>query len=313
MHEASAAARARRRAGVLDLADAQAGVLHCGQLYARGWTPAQVRAELAGGRWRRTGTQTVATYTGPLSQPSMWWRAVLEVGPTAVLAGSTALQANGLQGITDDSLHVAAPKSSRPRRVSGVVVHETRRLRDEDVVATGLPRMRTAPAAVLAALWAVSDRQAALYLVAPVQQRMTTAAEVVASVSRITRHRRRQLLVAVAHDLACGAESLGELDFARLCRAAGLPEPSRQRIVRTPRGRFYLDVAWDDWRLAVEIDGAAHMEVSAWLADSWRQNEVVLSGRVVLRFPLVAVRLDPSRVVEQTRSALIRQGWRPQP
>lgn len=83
--------------------------------------------------------------------------------------------------------------------------------------------------------------------------------------------------------------------------------------MRTPEGRYYQDVSWDDWHLAVEIDGAAHMEVGTWMADSWRQNEVVLSGRVVLRFPGVAVRLDAPRVVGQTRTALVRQGRRPQP
>ncbi len=254
---------------------------------------------------------TVITYTGPPTRSSRWWCAVLEVGPTAVLAGATALQAAGMRGVDDTAIHVAAPKSARPRHPRGVVVHETRRLLEGDAVNSGLPRLRTAVAALFAALWAVSDRQAALYLVAPVQQRLTEPAELAHAAERVRRHPRRSLITAVISDLVTGAESLGELDFAGLCRRAGLPEPTRQRVVRRPGGRYYLDVEWEQWGVAVEIDGAAHRDAETWVEDAWRQNEVVITGRVVLRFPQVTIRVDPDRVMAQTRSALIRRGWRP--
>ena len=64
----------------------------------------------------------------------------------------------------------------------------------------------------------------------------------------------------VVADLTDGAHSLGELDFARLCRERGLPEPSRQAVRRGPRGTIYLDVRWDHLRLVVEIDGAQHTQ-----------------------------------------------------
>lgn len=65
------------------------------------------------------------------------------------------------------------------------------------------------------------------------------------------------------------------------------------------------------WSLAAEIDGIAHMSVATWLDDAWRQNDVVIGGRTVLRFPQLAVRLHPDRVIEQTTAGLLRHGWRP--
>jgi len=254
---------------------------------------------------------TVIAYTGPPTRSSRWWRAVLEVGPSAALAGPTALQASGLRGIDEGALHVVAPKSSRPRHPRGVVVHETRRLLPGDVVGSGVPRLGVAPAALFAALWAVSDRQAALYLVAPVQQRLTEPLDLAHAAERIRRHPRRGLITAVIGDLATGAESLGELDFAGLCRRHGLPEPTRQRVVHHPGGRYYLDADWEEWGVAVEIDGDAHRDAKTWVDDAWRHNEVVITGRVVLRFPQVTVRVDPARVMAQTRAALVRRGWRP--
>ena len=52
----------------------------------------------------------------------------------------------------------------------------------------------------------------------------------------------------------CSLHSLGELDFARLCRERGLPEPTRQAVCKGPDGRVFLDVRWE-CGLVVEIDG----------------------------------------------------------
>jgi hypothetical protein len=300
-----------RRAAARQLADEQAGMLHRRQLYELSWTTAQIDAQIRAGRWRRTGWQTLATYTGPLTWESRAWWALLETSPQAVLAGVTALQVAGLKGLDEPKLHVAVPKSSRPRPTPGVVAHETRRLREDHIAPTVLPRMRATPAAVFAAMWAASDRQAALYLVMPEQQRLVRGTELLDEANRVSRHPRAPLIRAVASDVAGGAEALGELDFADLCRRGGLPPPTRQAVVHAERGRYYLDVRWDRWRVSVEIDGVAHMHVATWLNDAWRQNEVTLRGEVVLRFPQLAVRTDPARVLGQTQAALLRQGWRP--
>jgi len=55
-------------------------------------------------------------------------------------------------------------------------------------------------------------------------------------------------------------------------------------VVRTgPGGRVYLDVAWEDVGLVVEIDGGQHALALNPVDDALRQNEVTLGDDLVLR------------------------------
>ena len=291
------------------------------QLRALGITTAQMRAELDAERWRLVGLSTLAVAPPSPGDRADWWLAVLECAPRcaagdlprAAVAGITSLQAAGLQGIQDDGfVHVAAPKSSRPMSPPpGVRVHETRRWRDEDVLHSGILRSRPEVAAVQAALWARSDREAALYLVAAVQQRVTTADAVSEALERVQRDKRRSLLRTVADEIRDGAQSLNELDFAVLCRRRGLPEPDRQVVVTHPGGRAYLDVRWRRWGVVVEIDGIGHLRPDRWIDDSLRHNEIVLAGDVVLRVPSLGLRLDPEPHLHAVERALRQGGWAP--
>lgn len=228
----------------------------------------------------------------------------------AVLDGVTALQAAGLTGY-EDAVNVSCPKSARPRRPAGVVVHETRRWNPDDVLVPGMPRMRPAVAAVHGALWARSDRQAALILAMAAQQRIARPVDLAEAASSVLRHRRRKLLVRVIADLIDGAQALSELDFAALCRRRGLPTPTRQFVVRRPGGRYYLDVCWEQWRLAVEIDGRHHESVQASIPDALRQNAVSNGGIRVLRIPLLGLRVSPDDFLDQVEFALRAAGWKP--
>jgi hypothetical protein len=60
-----------------------------------------------------------------------------------------------------------------------------------------------------------------LLITMAVQQGITTAEAAALELIRIRRDRRRALLHDVVRDLLDGAESLGELDFARECRRRG--------------------------------------------------------------------------------------------
>ena len=149
-------------------------------------------------------------------------------------------------------------------------------------------------------------------IAAAFQQRLVGRVDVEPVLARMTHARRRPLIVAAVDDAAAGAESIHEIDFARLCRRAGLPEPSRQ-AVRTDRAgrRRYRDVYFDAWRVHVEIDGGQHMEVRAWFADMRQHNEIAIAGERLLRFPGWALRHRPAEVVADVRAALEAAGWRP--
>lgn len=160
------------------------------------------------------------------------------------------------------------------------------------------------------ALWAKSDKQAALVLTMVVQQGLTTAHALGREMLRVRKDKRRILLYAVILDLMEGAASLGEAEFSLECRRRGLPEPSRQSLRRTARGNCYLDAEWEEWRVVVEIDGVQHSWASNVVADALRQNEVTLEGTTVLRLPLLGLRVAPDDFFAQIERALEAAGWR---
>src|ERR1700712_5280269 len=166
-----AARRVRRRDSVLRLAEEQAGVVSRTQLYAAGVSRGEVRANVRAGRWVRLGAHCVRTSTGAMTVAATWWSAVLEAGPRAFLDGETSLLAAGLEHYAPMRVRVSVPRGARIRhRNTTVDIRQTRRWHPHDVVGTGIPRSRPAVAAVRAALWARSDRQATLLLTMSVQQ-----------------------------------------------------------------------------------------------------------------------------------------------
>jgi very-short-patch-repair endonuclease len=143
-----------------------------------------------------------------------------------------------------------------------------------------------------------------LALVMPVQQRLVTGPRLVAATEVVTGRGPRALIRRLAMDIADGAHSLGELDFAEMCRRRRLPAPSRQVIRHGPRGRVYLDVRWDDVGLVVEIDGSQHLQGLNVTDDNLRQNAITLQGDMVLRIDLVGLRIYEEAFLDQVEEGL---------
>lgn len=292
------------------LAADQSGAVALRQLYAAGVPRWLVRLELRAGRWQRSGRQTVVVHNGPIDGPTRRWVAVLEAGPRAALDGVSALQAAGLDVLTDELVVVAVPRGTRRRRVRGARIRETRRYREQDVLRSGIPRTLPAVAALHAALWAVTDRQATYLLTVAVQQGLCRPAALSDAATAVRRHPRRRLVAQVVLDLAEGCRSLGELDVARAMRTRGLPEPARQAMRRRPSGTQYLDADFPDHDVTLEVDGVQHDLPDQRLADLVRDVVLATEGRTVVRIPLVAWRLDEDAVLEALEGLFVSRGWR---
>lgn len=303
----SSARRQRRRKAIERVAAGQDGVVGRRQLYRLGMTRWEVEAELRAERWTRLGAQCVLV--GRPTERSELWRALFEVGPSAVLDGVTALQVAGLRTIEHELIQIAVPKSVTPHRCRGVRVYETRRYRTEDVIREGIPRMKPPTAAVHAALWARTNKEAALCIVAPVQQRLVAVDELAQAVDLVRRHARKKLLRGLVGDVASGIEAMGEREFARLCRRRGWPPPTRQQVRRLPSGRVFFDVVWEQFAVVVEIDGIQHLDAAVAAKDALKQNAATLDGARVLRIPNWALRADPEPFLDQVEAALIAGGW----
>lgn len=300
--------RTERRLRVERLAADQAGVVSRLQIYELGLSRHEVRANVRARRWQAVGRQSLAVHTGELGSRAREWAAVFEAGPRAQLDGASALIASGLERYDAESIRVSVPRGARVRRAPGVDIRQTRRWCADDLMPGGVARTRSDIAAVRGALWARSDKQAALLLTMSVQQGMTTAEKLGVQLLRVKRDRRRLFLHAVVLDLLGGVRSLGELDFARACRARGLPEPSRQQVRRAANGTYYLDVEWSDWGVVVEIDGIHHSWAENLVGDALRHNAVALGRDVVLRLPLLGLRIAPDDFFAQIEQALVDRG-----
>ena len=170
--------------------------------------------------------------------------------------------------------------------------------------------MVPAVAAVHAALWAVSDKQATYLLTLVVQQGLVRPSDLSDAATAVRRHRRRRLIAQVVLDLAAGCRSLGELDVARSMRGRGLPEPVRQVVRRRPCGNEYLDADFPAYQISMEVDGAQHDLPDQRLADLLRDLGLATDHRTVVRIPLVAWRLDEEAVLDALEGLFLSRGWR---
>ncbi|MGL5866355.1 MAG: hypothetical protein ACRCYX_10885 [Dermatophilaceae bacterium] len=299
MSENALQTRRQRRQAAVHAAKEFDGVMTMRRLATFGFDHAAIAREVANERWTRLGTHTVALHTGDVRAAALRWRAVWEVAETVALVdGVTALHVAGLTGYTENLVHVSVPRGAQCPQVNGVRVHRVTRS-DDEAMSGGLPRTRVEVAALRAAAWTSSDRQAALLLCMVVQQRLTTGDRLLAALRTVRNRGRRPFVRQVVRDVADGAQSLGELDFATMCVRHGVPAPDRQMLHRTARGRVYLDARWKGSKVVVEIDGAGHRVGLAVTDDNLRQNEVSLGGDVVLRIDLVGLRVHETAFMQQ--------------
>lgn len=294
-----------RTSALRELASDQGGVVSRRQLYRLRVTRWEVRAHLRAERWQRIGDQTIALHSGPVGLEGLLWAAVFQGGANALLDGATSLVASGLKRFELDRLRVSVPRGVMARRTAQFDVRQTRRWCATDRAPSGVPRTRPEVAAVRAFLWARSDREAMYVLTLAVQQGLTTPEAIGQQAIRILRDRRRALLHTAVNDLLDGARSLGELDVVAELRRRGLPPPSQQVLRRDDRGRYYLDLYWPELGVVVEIDGIHHTWAENVVADALRQNALTLSGDVVLRLPLLGLRLRPDEFFAQIANALL--------
>lgn len=288
------------------LAESQDGVLSRPQLVELGISRWVTMQQIESRRWRSHGRWTVAVHTGQLGLVAQAWRSIFEVRRGAAIDGLSALILAGLKNIDCDVWHLSITSGQRSPNVDGVRVHHVSRRAANELTASGCPRSRPAIAAIRAAAWAASDRQAALFLVAPVQQRLLLPSHLDTAFAIAPTRERRALIVRLIADVTNGVQALGELDFAAECVRWGLPRPSHQLVRTRPDGTAYLDGGWEDINLAFEIDGAQHFVGTAPVDDALRQNDLVIDGDRIIRIPLLGWRIAKDKFMRQVVRAYHR-------
>ncbi len=99
-------------------------------------------------------------------------------------------------------------------------------------------------------------------------------------------------------------DSALELQVARWLTGAGPPASAAQVPTVTERGRFRIDLAYPDLRLAIEVDGwSHHRSRGSFDNDRARGNQLELAGWTVLRFTSKSTRSDVIDTVTRAREA----------
>jgi 2-isopropylmalate synthase len=279
------------------------GVTTRAELAGLGIGPDHITAQTRAGRWQLSGIAVILHNAG-LTRAELRRVALINCGPRAVLTSFTAIEQWGLRGWQRNEIHVLAPAGTSRPGLPGLVLHRIGDWTRADIVpARRLHRL--APALVIAASGFANPRPGCGLLAAAVQQRLLRPDKLRQALDAAPRTRHRVALRSAVADIAQGAEALSEIDFGRLCRRFELPPPTRQAIRTEPNGRRrYLDAQWrlpDGRVVAAEVDGALHLTPQRWYDDQLRQNELVIQGTIVLRFPSVIVRHEPELVAAQLR------------
>jgi len=277
------------------------------QLAGAGFDRNVVNRMVRAHRWQLSGL-AVVLHSGEVSVRQRQWAAVLSAPKLAAIDGRTASRAYGLKGFEPDVLDVTVSVETNPVAMAGVRWHRSQRFDEFEFDSSdGPPKVRRERAFVDAASWTKSPRIACALLVASVQQGLVTAEMLRREILLAGPVRHRGHLLSVVTDIEGGADSLAEIDFVTIARRVGLPRPLQQSIRCDAQGRRrYIDA--DFGAFVVEVDGGLHLLTLNYWADAQRQNDLVIGGDRILRFPSIAFRVDMPTVEAQLRRAGIAFG-----
>lgn len=221
-----------------------------------------------------------------------------------ILAGFSASALHGAKWI--DSALPAAIIDTNRRKVLGVQVWEERIEPDEAVMVDGmcvttpartaLDLMRRYPIAIAVA--AVDALAQAVEL---------KPADIELLVDRYRGRRGMKAARAALELIDSGAQSPKETWLRLLLLRAGFPRPQTQIPVRNEWGwpEAYLDMGWEDVKVAVEYDGDQHRSSRAQYVKDIRRSEMLeRTGWIVVR---VIAEHHPQDIVRRVREARARR------
>lgn len=124
----------------------------------------------------------------------------------------------------------------------------------------------------------------------------------------------RRASVAAARLVRERSESVPETQSRLLVVLAGLPEPvCNHPYVVGGAARFRLDLAWVEYKVALEYDGRWHDEPEQRAKDEARRAEMRAAGWIILVIRAEDLYDGPDEVVAQVAEALHRRGCRVAP
>jgi Protein of unknown function (DUF559) len=274
-----------------------------------GGTRQAAKARVAADRWVRVDRGVFRPAGIELTWYARLLAPILSSGAGAAASHYAAAAVHGIPGFGRGRPEISIPRGHEHRR-AGMRIHTSTDLdRCRIVTIDGIPvtdidrtlldlaRTLGHDRLLRAVEWARRDRR-------------TDWSSVIASHARHARCGRpgivrlREVIVA-----NCDRDEITDSDFEllvlSLMREHGLPEPVlHHRVFDGHRFVAEVDLAFPWLRIAIELDGAHHLEIEVRERDLPRQNDLVLQGWTVLRFSWTRFRERPDLVIAELRAAI---------
>lgn len=290
---------------------AQAKAITRGHVIAAGGTESFISAQLKAERWQRIFRGVYVGYSGPVEWETRLYAVCLATGPGSAICDRSALSFWGIEPVNHDAPITVAVDRSR-YLVSPEGVRVIRRARLERVVhpARTPPVVRVEDAVLRVAASRASAPDVGLVLDA-CRARATTATRLMRALDEMPTLPHRATLTRVLDDALDGLQSWLEHRYVRRVESAhGLPRAVRQQRDALEGHTVWRDGYYPDWRVALEIDGAAtHRTWEASARDRRRDLASAAQGVVTVRVAYDDVVLAPCRTADALAQVLRERGW----
>jgi hypothetical protein len=300
------------------LLDTQEGAIARWQAPSVGLDPGVIDVRLRRGRWQPLYRGVYAAFTGQPTRECLLWGAVLRAGPGAALSYHTAAELDGLTDVRASTIHVTVPPerqvtTPRPTRGSAVprmAIHQSARLATALHPARTPPRTRVEETVLDLVQASAGFDEALSWAIAACARRRTTATALLLAMQDRQRMRWRTELAGALDEVGGGVHSILEFRYLRgVQRPHGLPVASRQAKMSRGSRSQYLDNLYEEFGVAVELDGrVAHRAEDRWL-DAHRDNFLAGVGIVTLRYGWADVTERPCQVAAEVGRVLGDRGW----
>lgn len=293
-----------------ELLSLQCGVISRCQALDAGLPGDVIRGRLRTGSWRQLQWGVYATFTGQPPREAMLWAAVLRSGASAILSHQTAAELDGLTDRISPAIHVTVPTAEHIRGATDLTIHRSSRIAVARHPALLPPRTRIEETVIDLTQTARDPGEAFHWLSRACGSRLTTAGRLQVALSQRKKARYRNELASGLAAIAEGVHSTLEYRYVRgVERPHGLPVAQRQARITLGRARRYLDNLYEEFGVAVELDGhAAHLVHDRW-RDVHRDNALTGAGIITLRYNWTDVTERACEVATEISVLLRQRGW----
>ncbi|MYR08389.1 DUF559 domain-containing protein [Gordonia sp. SID5947] len=272
------------------------GVFTAAQAYGCGVSDDQLRRRVVVGDWIRLARGVFRVADRPLDTRMRMRIAVLCAGPNAALAGAAAAWWHGLVNSAPTRPTVIARRGRHGSPVSGATVwHRT--LDPLDVTSKNGLAVTAIPLTVLDASVDIGVR----VMDSALLRNHVRLDQLIEAQKRNVGRRGSPRSRAMVAAMTSGARSEAERKAVALLRNSDV----EGWVVNVPVGKYVLDFAIPEHKIAIEIDGFAfHSDAEAFQHDRERQNDLIANGWTVLRFTWHDLTGRPQWVLAQIRAAI---------